>query len=114
MYLFLKVASYDFELPIIINRPESIDLQDYEYFEKMNSKSEHLSEFLSSVKNTTTNPSQKSSRYTAIEASLPKKKVVAIGLRHAIKLSNSKINFKIPITYLEKLKEGGFYEAKVG
>jgi hypothetical protein len=97
---------------MIINRPDSIELQDFEYYEKMNSKSEHLSEFLSSVKNSNSNPSQKTSRSTILDI-IPKRKVNAIGLRHALKLSNTKINFKIPITYLEKLREGGFYEAKV-
>jgi len=43
---------------------------------------------------------------------MPHCKVTAIGLRYALKLSTSKIAFKIPITYLEKLKDGGFYEAK--
>jgi hypothetical protein len=41
------------------------------------------------------------------------KKVTAVGLRHALQLSSSEINFKIPIKYFENLKEGGFYEAKV-
>ncbi len=42
----------------------------------------------------------------------PKRRITAIALRNAIKLSEMKINFKIPIMYYEKLKEGGFYEAK--
>ena len=110
--MILKVASYDFELPMIINRPDSMDLQEFDYFEKMNSKSERLSEFLSSTKNTTVNQSRKTSRYTLIEG-MPRRKINAIGLRHALKLSAAKIFFQIPITYLERLRDGGFYEAKV-
>jgi hypothetical protein len=106
------VASYDFELPMIINRPDSMELHEFDYFEKMNSKSERLSEFLSSTKNTTVNQSRKTSHYTLIEG-MPRRKINAIGLRHALKLSTAKIFFQIPITYLERLRDGGFYEAKV-
>lgn len=107
-----EVASYDFELPMVINRPESVDLRELDYIDKMNSKSEHMSEFLSSNNNTKTNFSRKTSAYTLLQGTTPRCRVSAIGLRHALKLSNPKISFRIPITYLEKLKEGGFYEAK--
>ena len=44
---------------------------------------------------------------------LPIRRVNAIALRHALNLSSSRLNFEIPILYLERLREGGFYEAKV-
>lgn len=109
-----EVASYNFDLPLIINRPDLVELNEFDYIDKLNSKSEHLSEFLSSNQdNTKTNfNSRKTSAYTLIQGHTPRCKVTAIGLRHALKLSTNKINFKIPITYLERMKEGGFYEAK--
>ncbi len=56
-------------------------------------------------------PSRKSSRSSALNF-LPKRIVNAIGLRHAIDITETKIDFKIPIKFLEMLKEGGFFEAK--
>ncbi len=110
-----EVASYEFELPMIINRPDTIDIREFDYLDKLGSKNDRMSEFLSSKTNTKTNFSRKTSAnsaFTLIQGPLPRCKVTAIGLRHALKLSVSKIAFKIPITYLEKLKDGGFYEAK--
>ncbi len=111
-----EVASYDFELPMIVNRPDTIDIHEFDYLDKMTSKSERMSEFLSSKTNTKTNFNSRktsaNSAYTLLQGPMPHCKVTAIGLRYALKLSTSKIAFKIPITYLEKLKDGGFYEAK--
>lgn len=108
-----EVASYDFELPVIVNRPESINLHEFDYLDTLKSKSEQISEFLSSNNNTKTNfNSRKTSAYSIFQAALPHCKVNAIALRHALKISCPKLSFRIPITYLEKLREGGFYEAK--
>ena len=48
-----EVASYDFELPMVINRHEDINSHDLDYIH--NSKSDHMSEFLSSNNNTKSN-----------------------------------------------------------
>ena len=44
---------------------------------------------------------------------LPRRKVTAVGIRPALEITNPKIGFRVPILYLERLKDGGFFEAKV-
>ena len=63
------------------------------------------SDFLSS-------PATRRSSKFAVGSFAPKRKITAIALRHALEISDLRVEFKIPITYLEKLKEGGFYECK--
>ena len=99
-------------MPLIINKPDAPEINEFEYLDKINSKSERLSEFLSSNQDKTNATSRKTSAYTLLQGTTPRCKVSAIGLRHALKLSTSKVAFKIPITYLERMREGGFYEAK--
>lgn len=97
-----EVASYEFDLPISVNRLiENLD----EYV-----SATPFTDFTSvGVKTPIT---RKSSRFSLVNY-IPKRKVIAIGLRPAIEISNSNISFKIPIAYFERLKDGGFFEAKV-
>ena len=95
-------------MPIYINRPTSINM--YSSFDQMTPYP--ASDFMASVNDKTTLTRSTLSRNT-IPSFLPRRRITAIGLRNALKLSEAKINFKIPIMYYEKLKEGGFYEAKV-
>ncbi len=95
------MSSYDFNLPIYINQSENDSENfDIENFNQSPQFSEH------------NRRTPKHSRLTYVDY-LPRKTVLATGLRHAIELSEPKISFKVPIVYLEKLKDGGFYEAKV-
>ena len=100
-----EVASYDFELPMFVNKPN----ENLFVFEQNNNGSPVPSEFMSSTRGKS--PVAKSSR-TSLVNFVPKRRINAIGLRPALQLSDLKLYFKIPIMYLEKLKEGGFYEAK--
>lgn len=97
-----EVASYEFELPISVNRPD--ENQD-EY-----ASSSPYTDY-TSVRGKTP-MTRKSSRFSLFN-NIPKRKIIAIGLRPAIEISNPNINFKIPIAYFERLKDGGFFEAKV-
>jgi len=109
-----EVASYEFDLPITINKPAAIHL--YSSYDQMTPYS--TSEFMASanVKTPATavpgTRSAHGSRQSSINYATPRRRITAIGLRSALKLTETKIHFKIPIKYYEKLKEGGFYEAK--
>jgi len=100
-------------LPISINKPAAIHL--YNNYDPMTPYS--TSEFMASANiktPVTTVPgtrSGQSSRHSS-NSYTPRRRITAIGLRSALKLTETKIHFKIPIMYYEKLKEGGFYEAK--
>jgi hypothetical protein len=117
-----EVASYDFDLPIFINRTllnsqsdQAIDQYNFSqlnsalspYYEKMTESEQMMRE------KTPMTRKSNGSRVTTAQHQFLKRRVTAVGLRHALHLSNSTINFKIPIRYFENLKEGGFYEAKV-
>lgn len=125
-----EVASYDFELPVFINRTMSAlsnldDIQNRFTQSQLNSVTPYQSEMgggggaassaaptaLSRDKTPFTQKTSRSS--TAFVQKTLKRKVTAVGLRHALHLSSSLISFKIPIKYFENLKDGGFYEAKV-
>lgn len=98
-----EVASYEFELPISVNRLiENLD----EYV----STTPYTDDFTSAGGKTPI--TRKSSRFSLFNF-IPKRKVIAIGLRPAIEISNPNISFKIPIAYFERLRDGGFFEAKV-
>ena len=115
-----EVASYEFELPLIINK-QSIEESffNFESQEKdgivCSNSSPMPSEFVSSP-----TPTRRSSKYNRgshgssaiLNSFVPKRNISAIALRHALEISDLKVEFKIPITYLETLKDGGFYEAK--
>lgn len=94
-------------MPIIINRPTSAGL--YSSYDQLTPYP--ASEFMDST-NIKTPPTRSTTSRHSLAAFTPKRRITAIGLRNAIKLTETKINFKIPIMYFEKLKEGGFYEAK--
>ena len=116
LYLFYtKVASYEFELPISVNKPASYNL--YNSQDMTNSESPMRSEFFKSTRGNPSAPvaqsGRKTSRHSLMFDLVPKRPVTAIGLKHALKFSRNSLSFRIPIKYLEKLKEGGFYEAKV-
>ncbi len=97
-----EVSSYDFNLPLFVNKSDTeLDNPEVNDFYI---QSPEFSEY--------NRRTPKQSRQSYVDYS-PKRSVIATGLRHAIELSASKINFDIPIMYLEKLKDGGFYEAKV-
>ena len=108
-----EVASYDFECPILVNRqlfresqnssPTGFQ-QQYESTGDQSNQSPAPSEFMGM------GASRRSSRYMPSLA--PKRKITAIALRHALDISDLRLDFRIPITYLETLKDGGFYEAK--
>lgn len=117
-----EVASYDFDLPIFINRTllnsqsdQAIDQYNLSqfnsalspYYEKMTESEQMMRE------KTPMTRKSNGSRVTTAQHQFLKRRVTAVGLRHALHLSNSTINFRIPIRYFENLKEGGFYEAKV-
>lgn len=102
------MANYDFDLPMTVNRRVETKFEDYD-LSGTPFQSEYISAFNNRDKSAVT---RKSSRQSLLNL-VPKRRITAIGLRHAIKLSNPKINFSIPITYYERLKDGGFYEAKV-
>jgi hypothetical protein len=97
-----EVSSYDFNLPLFVNQTDT-ELDNSEVND-LYTNSPQFSEY--------NRRTPKQSRLSYADYS-PKRSVIATGLRHAIELSLSKINFNIPIMYLEKLKDGGFYEAKV-
>lgn len=105
-----EVASYEFDLAISINRTNDRKYSETELATSVTPF--QSSEINASINRDKTPVTRKSSRYSVFNSTV-KKKVTAIGLRHALLLSSPKIDFKIPIKYLEKLKEGGFYEAKV-
>lgn len=92
-----EVASYDFFLPIAINKLHS--LADFHKSESKLDNRERQSTTPKSVRN-----------YANY---FPKKRVLATGLRPALKLSTTQLHFEIPLVYLEKLQHGGFFEAKV-
>ena len=75
----------------------------------VNKPNENLFVFMSSTRGKS--PVAKSSR-TYLVNIVSKRGINAIGLRPALQLSDLKLYFKIPIMYLEKLKKGGFYDAK--
>lgn len=116
-----EVASYDFELPITINRTttfsDQIETMNRYNFSQINSSSvtPYQSDTLGlSALRDKTPINRKSSRAsTALIQKSLRRKVTAVALRHALQLSTSIINFRIPIKYFENLKDGGFYEAKV-
>jgi len=103
----IKIASYEFELPININKQAQLANPQ---IRAMSSAAASEASGMTAWKDRYS-PSRKSSRSSAINF-LPKRIVNAIGLRHAIEITETKIEFQIPIKFLEKLKEGGFYEAK--
>ena len=113
-----EVASYDFEMPLFVNRqtPEQsfFSFDEKEKIDSNSIASPVPSEFVSSP-----GPTRRSSKFRRATSSsvvlnnfVPKRKITAIALRHALEISDLKVDFKIPIAYLETLKEGGFYEAK--
>lgn len=120
-----EVASYDFDLPVLINRSsaaaaENMDAAVNRYMlSQLNSSTvtPYESEMgMSTAAGREKTPlTRKTSRtsITLLQKNL-RRKVTAVGLRHALQLSSTLINFRIPIKYFENLKEGGFYEAKVG
>ncbi|CAF0834043.1 unnamed protein product [Brachionus calyciflorus] len=95
-----EVASYEFDLPMSVNRPDE-SLDDF------GSSSPYQSDITREKSPVT----RKSSRYSLYNF-IPKRKIIAIGLRPAIEITNPKIHFNIPIAYFERLKDGGFFEAK--
>lgn len=105
------VASYDFDLPITVNKREQLELLDE--YDNMISNTPYMSSMQASALRDKRyqSPTRKSSR-SSVLATTPKKKVTAVGLRKALELSTSCLWFKVPITYYEKLKEGGFCEVK--
>ena len=109
-----EVASYDFDLPMLINPISSETQYAFNQYDVSlpNSVTPFQSELMASNRDKTP-LTRKSSRASNAAQHILNKKVTAVGLRHALKLSNTEINFKIPIKYFENLKEGGFYEAKV-
>lgn len=105
-----EVSSYDFELPIYINKlRQKNSLRDYEDLKSTMDETK-FSEFLKSSYQENATPTFKSTRL--IHGNYPQRKVIAIGLRPALKLSTTKIRFEVPLVNLERLKHGGFYEAK--
>ena len=113
-----EVASYEFELPLLVNRQINNSSSIGFYNDAAGgtggvgggggeSQSPAPSEFMGPA---LTQASRRSSRY--IPSFAPKRKITAIALRHALDISDLRLDFRIPITYLETLKEGGFYEAK--
>jgi hypothetical protein len=95
---------------MIVNKPEEIDISEYE---NMIANTPYLSEFQStSLREKANSATRKSSRSSIINMA-PKKRVFAVGLRKALVLSTSNVEFKVPIKYYEKLKDGGFCEVKV-
>jgi hypothetical protein len=106
-----EVASYDFDLSILINKSTESRFSDSQLATSMTPCQSELNTSLNRDKTPVTRKSSRSSA-VANDTTL-KKKVSAVGLRHALLLSSPKIDFKIPIKYFETLKDGGFYEAKV-
>lgn len=92
----------------MINRPTSANI--YSSYDQLTPYP--ASDYMTSV-NEKTPPTRSTVTRNTLPSFYPKRRVTAIGLRNALKLSESKVSFKIPIMYYEKLKEGGFYEAKV-
>lgn len=129
-----EVASYDFDLPIFINRTNNSTLDaintNNDPFTRSQINSATMTPFQSDAgggvmssaglthqdnktpHKTTTHKTSRASTAAFLQKTL-KRKVTAVGLRHALHLSSSLIHFKIPIKYFENLKDGGFYEAKV-
>lgn len=101
-----EVATYEFDIPMFVNKR-----LDNKYDDETRSPSPYQSDYDASLVEKTP-VTRKSSRHSLVNL-VPKRKITAIGLRPAIHLSEPKIVFKIPITYFENLKEGGFYEARV-
>lgn len=99
-----EVASYDFELH-----------SDYDHNNNNknnnNTNNSEVASYLSDKKEAAA-LTKKASRHSAIHP-IPKRKVTALGLRHALSLSDTSINFEIPSAYVDKLKEGGYLETKV-
>lgn len=129
-----EVASYDFDLPMFINSlvvppcDEAETDNDIMMLDEISTVSSPLRRTRSSQQSVaayTPAPSSSVGRKTAAAATASrrstatvrqltvKRRVTAVGLRHALHLSTTLIHFKIPIKYFENLKEGGFYEAKV-
>jgi hypothetical protein len=107
------VASYEFDLPIVINKPENDMKFNQENYDQLISNTPYLSEFqASTMREKFSSNNSKSSRHTTLVDLTKKKRVLAVGLRKALELSTTGVSFKVPIRYYEKLKEGGFYEAK--
>lgn len=120
-----EVASYDFDLPVLINRSsmaaDNIDAAVNRYMlSQLNSSTvtpyeSEMGMSAAGAGREKTPLTRKTSRTsTALLQKNLRRKVTAVGLRHALQLSSTLINFRIPIKYFENLKEGGFYEAKVG
>ena len=106
------VASYDFDLPMCINKPEEINLAAYDH---MIANTPFLSGSLSlsmREKATQSAAQYSRSRFSANLDQTPRMKVLAVGLRKALVFSASVVHFQVPIRYYEKLKEGGFFEVK--
>lgn len=107
-----EVASYDFDLPMEINKQsdEWLNMYDRNPSSFTPYQSEPIGGGGSSLRQKTLSAAR--SIHTASFNTLNKRKVTAVGLRHALEISNSKIDFKIPLLYLERLRDGGFFEAK--
>ena len=112
-----EVASYEFDLPLLVNKQiagAASSIGFYSNDHGVDSQSPAPSEFMGQTGGgggALTHASRRSSRYTPSFA--PKRKITAIALRHALDISDLRVDFRIPITYMETLKDGGgFFEAK--
>ena len=108
-----EVASYEFECPILVNRQlfrESQNSSPTGFQQQYESTGDHSNQSPAPSEFMGMGASRRSSRYMPSLA--PKRKITAIALRHALDISDLRLDFRIPITYLETLKDGGFYEAK--
>ena len=94
-----EVASYEFVLPVSVNAPDA------------SVASSGWTE--GSPDSEIRRPTRDSRQRKPLGLLAPRRKISAIGLRQTLRISSTKLAFKIPLMYLEKLREGGFYEAKV-
>jgi hypothetical protein len=96
---------------MIINRPDEENMGEYE---AMIANTPYLSEYQSaSLRDKAHSAATRKQSRSSMPYVAPKKRVLAVGLRKALVLSTSNVEFKVPIRYYEKLKDGGFCEVKV-
>ena len=119
-----EVAAYDFELPIYVNQTTVGHYDHPSHFAMTNSMSiaphhQHHNHTVAIVDTHRQSEHQQHNNHhhhhhlsITSRSYLPIRHVIATGMRHAIELSETRIAFQIPIAYLNKLSEGGFYDVK--
>ncbi len=91
------VATYQYELPMTVNRPNN------------SLKREHFSRESSALPENNSIITRSSKRlYNG-----PRINVIAIGLRYALQLTKTVINFNISLSNLKTMEYGGYCETEV-